>query len=101
MKNIASAALITLTMAFGTACSTSGEVHAGTSDAIAMAKEANAKAVAAGHGWTTTDKLIKKAETLATEGKADEAAKLAGKAAKLAQAGLDQAQAQKDAGPRF
>lgn len=101
MKNITSAALIALTVAFGTACSTSGEVQAGPSDAVAMAKEANAKAVAAGYGWTTTEKLIKKAEKLAAEGKADEAAKLAKKAVKLAEAGLAQAEAQKTAGPRF
>lgn len=101
MKIITSAALIAVSLTMGTACSTSGEVQAGPSDAVAMAKEANAKAVAAGHGWTPTGKLIKEAEKLAAEGKADEAAKLAKKAAMLAKAGLTQAEAEKGAGPRF
>ncbi len=103
MKKILFAATIVLTAVLGTACATSGETKsAGTATAaIAAAKEAQAKAHAVGHEFTGVSKMIKKAEKLAAEGKADEAIKLAEKAKFEAEAGVQQYEDQKDAGPRF
>jgi len=69
--------------------------------AIAAAKEAQTKAKKAEFEWTTTGKLIEKAEDAAKNGEFDDAVKKANKAKKEADLALDQADAAKKAKPRI
>lgn len=69
--------------------------------AIDAAKAAQKKAASVDGEWRDTGKMIKQAEELASEGKADEAIELAKKAQLQGEAGYEQAMGQKDAAPRF
>lgn len=66
-------------------------------DAIADAKEALKQADSVGGAWRDTGKMIKKAEELLSEGKTDEAVKLAREAEAQGMLGYMQATAQSDA----
>ena len=61
-------------------------------DAIAAAKDAYARADAMGAAWRDTDKMIKDAEKLLSEGKYDEATALANKAREQAEDAIAQRQ---------
>ena len=93
-------ALLTFSL---TACAADGTPAAGggADAAIAAAKAATKASDAAGASWRDTGKMIKKAEELAKDGKADEAIKLAKKAEMQSKAAMEQDAGQKDAGPRF
>ena len=62
--------------------------------AIASAKDAQKQAASVGGEWRDTGKLIKKAEKLLKDGKAEEAAKLAAKAEAQGMLGYMQATSQ-------
>ena len=62
--------------------------------AIAAAKDAQKQAASVGGEWRDTGKMIKKAEQLSTEGKTEEAAKMAQKAEAQGMLGYIQATSQ-------
>ena len=69
--------------------------------AITAAVAANKSAKKAGFEWTTTGKVIKKAEAAAKEGEFDQAVKLANRAKHEADMALEQAKAAKHAKSRI
>lgn len=86
------AACLCLGLAFGVQAGTNGEVK----QAIQEAKAAYQKADSVHGGWTSTPKLIKKAEAAANEGDKAKALKLAEKAKKEAELGYKQAVHEKE-----
>ena len=95
MKRIISKALpaALLSLALG---AFTGAAQAGTTaeEAIEAAKGAQTKANSIGGEWRDTDKMIKKAEALLAEGKAEEAKKMAEKALDQGILGYEQAKSQ-------
>lgn len=89
--------LIAMVFAFAIGCSST---ETGTSseqaakDAIAAAKEANQRAQAVGYEWRDTAKMIGEAEKALSDGKYDDAIKLANKARKQAENAIAQKQAE-------
>lgn len=71
-----------------------------TDAAIKAAKEAYEAVKKAGFAWRDTEKMIKQAEEMAKD-KPEDAIKLANRAKRQAENGLEQAKAAKNAGPRF
>ncbi len=91
IKKALPAALLSLTLgAFA------GVAHAGgtAAEAIEAAKGAQTKANSIGGEWRDTGKMIKKAEALLAEGKAEEAKKMAEKALQQGILGYEQASSQ-------
>ena len=102
MKNLLLALTIVCVAVLGTACATGSSTtkeSSAAAAAIAAAKES--RKAAAGNEWRDVGKLLKKAEKLAAEGKNEAAIKLAKKVQKQNEMALIQAEAQKNAGPRF
>jgi hypothetical protein len=66
-----------LTLSAGTYLSTASAADMSAENAIAAAKDARKQAIAVGGEWRDTGKMIKKAEKLLKEGKAEEATKIA------------------------
>ena len=90
LKNTALAATLALTGAIFSSTAFAGAAE----DAIADAKEAQKQANSVGGEWRDTGKLIKKAEQLLKEGKAEEAEKLAREAEAQGMLGYMQATSQ-------
>lgn len=94
-------ALLTFSLAACAADGTSGSAGGGAEAAIAAAKSAMKESDAAGASWRDTGKMIKKAEELAKNGKAEEAIKIANEAKMQSMTALEQFASQKEAGPRY
>ena len=93
MKHTLKSLLLTASIAvFSTASVNAGDMSAEA--AIAAAKEAQKQANSVGGEWRDTAKMIKKAEKLLKEGKAEEAAKLAQEAEAQGMLGYMQATSQ-------
>lgn len=70
--------------------------NAQSQKAIAGAEESRKKAASVHGEWRDTGKIIKKAKAAQSEGKYDQAVKLANKAQRQGQLGYEQASAQKE-----
>ena len=93
MKHTLKTLLLAASVAvFSTASVNAGEMSAEA--AIAAAKDAQKQANSVGGEWRDTGKMIKKAEKLLKEGKAEEAAKLAREAEAQGMLGYIQATSQ-------
>ena len=93
MKHTLKSLLLTASIAvFSTASVNAGDMSAEA--AIAAAKEAQKQANSVGGEWRDTAKMIKKAEKLLKDGKAEEAAKLAREAEAQGMLGYMQATSQ-------
>jgi nucleoid-associated protein YgaU len=89
--------LIAMVFAIAIGCSsteTGQSEEQAAKDAIAAAKEANARAAAIGYEWRDTAEMIKKAEEALGESKYEDAIKLANKARKQAENAIAQKQAE-------
>jgi len=91
--------LAALVLGVAVGCTSTGQesscTEQGAKDAIAAAKSANEQAKAINNEWRDTGKIIKQAEKANSEGKCDEAMKLANKARKQAENALAQAESEK------
>ena len=95
MQTMARLILITfLGLGLVTGCATTGEPEQTAAEAIAAAKEANAKAKAVGYEWRDTGKIIKLAEKELAAGNDAAARTLANKAQKQAEDAIAQQRAE-------
>ena len=97
---------IAASLALGGCASGGGASSASYNDkdaasAIMAAEHETLRAKAKGNEWRDTQKLIDSAKAAAKEGKFDEAVKLAEKAKRQSTHAIAQAEAQKDAGPKY
>lgn len=96
-KALFAALAIAMTANFATAEDKAADPAA----AIAAAEDARKAAADAGFEWRDTAKMIKDAQKLADDGKAEDAIAMANAAKVQGEMGLKQAELAKDAGPRF
>jgi hypothetical protein len=83
-----------LTLSAGTYIATASAADMSAEQAIAAAKDARKQAISVGGEWRDTGKMIKKAEKLLKEGKAEEAKKVAEAAEAQGMLGFMQATSQ-------
>jgi len=89
--------LMAMVLAFAIGCSSTDSGQSdeqAAKDAIAAAKEANARAQAVGNEWRDTGKIIGQAEKALGDGKYDDAIKLANKARRQAENAIAQKQSE-------
>lgn len=101
MKKLLALAAITVLVAACASAPANKHTKADAESAIAAAEHEASRADKMGFQWRDIEKTIKSAKDAVAEEKFDEAVKLSNNAKKQAQLGIDQAQSQKDAAPRY